>query len=54
MSESVGSYARDEAGLLAHGRDFRLLREGIDEVAVRVDALADRIEALNPRVRPIR
>jgi len=54
LSESVGSYARDEAGLLAHGRDFRVLQEGIDEVATRVDALAGRIEALDPRIRPIR
>jgi len=54
LSESVGSYARDEAGLLAHGRDFRLLREGIDQVALRVDALAARIDAIDPRIRPIR
>jgi ubiquinone biosynthesis protein UbiJ len=54
FAESVGSYARDEAGLLAHGRDFRLLAQGIDEVTTRVDALAERIEALDPRIRPIR
>jgi ubiquinone biosynthesis protein UbiJ len=54
FSESVGSYARDEAGLLAHGRDLRLLQQGIDEIAMRVDALAQRIEALDPRIRPIR
>jgi ubiquinone biosynthesis protein UbiJ len=54
FSESVGSYARDEAALLAHGRDFRVLQQGIDEVTARVDALAQRIEALDPRIRPIR
>jgi ubiquinone biosynthesis protein UbiJ len=54
FAESVGSYARHEAGLLAHGRDFRLLAQGIDEVTTRVDALAERIEALDPRIRPIR
>lgn len=54
LSDSAGSYARDEAGLLARGADARRLREEIDEVAQRVDALAQRIEALDPRVRPIR
>jgi ubiquinone biosynthesis protein UbiJ len=52
--ESAGSYARDEAGLLAHGADARRLREEIDEVAARIDALAQRVEALAPRVRPLR
>lgn len=54
LSDSAGSYARDEAGLVARGADARRLREEIDEVAQRVDALAQRIEALDPRVRPIR
>lgn len=54
FSESVGSYARDEAGLLAHGREFRLFEQGIEDAAKRVDTLAERIEALDPRVRPIR
>ena len=53
LSDSAGSYARDEAGLLARGVDARRLRDEIDEVASRVDALAKRIEALSP-VRPIR
>lgn len=53
-SDSVGSYARDEAGLLARGADARRLRDEIDEVARRVDALAQRVEALDPRVAPIR
>jgi ubiquinone biosynthesis protein UbiJ len=54
LAQSAGSYARDEAGLLATGRDFRAWQRGIDEVTARVDALAARIDALAPRVRPIR
>jgi ubiquinone biosynthesis accessory factor UbiJ len=54
FAESAGSYARDEAALLARGVDARRWRDEIDEVAARVDALAQRIEALSPRVRPIR
>lgn len=54
FSESAGSYARDEAGLVARGTDARRLRDEIEEVALRVDALAQRIEALAPRVHPIR
>ena len=54
LAHSAGSYARDEAGLLAGGRDFRRLQTGIEEVAERVEALAARIDALDPRVRPIR
>ncbi|MFO1304175.1 MAG: hypothetical protein U1F54_10610 [Burkholderiales bacterium] len=54
FAHSAGSYARDEAGLLASGRDFRRLQTGIAEVAERVEALAARIDALDPRVRPIR
>jgi ubiquinone biosynthesis protein UbiJ len=54
LSQSLGSYARDEAGLLANGRDFRLWQQGIDEATERVDALAARVDALAPQVRPIR
>jgi len=54
LAQSAGSYARDEAGLLATGRDFRSWQQGIDEAATRVDALEQRVEALAPRVRPIR
>jgi hypothetical protein len=45
---------RDEAGLLATGREFREWQQGIDDVTTRVDALALRVDALAPRVRPIR
>ena len=54
LAQSAGSYARDEAGLLATGRDFRRWKEEIDVVAARVDALAARVDALVPPVRPIR
>jgi ubiquinone biosynthesis protein UbiJ len=54
LARSAGSYALDEAGLLAPGREFRLWQQGIDEVTARVDALAQRVDALAPRVRPIR
>jgi ubiquinone biosynthesis protein UbiJ len=54
VAESAGSYARDEAGLIARGADFRQWRDEIEAVSARVDALADRIEALAPSVRPIR
>ena len=54
VAESVGSYARDEAGLIARGSEFRQWREEVEAVGARVDALADRVEALAPRVRPIR
>src|SRR4029453_14164433 len=54
VAQSAGSYARDESGLLATGRDFRSWQQGIDEVTARVDALVARVDALTPRVRPIR
>ena len=54
LAQSAGSYARDEAGLIATGREFRLWQQGIEEVAARVDALAARVDALAPTVRPIR
>ena len=54
VAEAAGSYARDEAGLLARGADLRQLRDDVEAVAARVDALAQRIDALAPRVRPIR
>lgn len=54
VAESAGSYARDEAGLIARGADFRRWQEGIEEVSARIDSLAERVEALAPRVRPIR
>jgi ubiquinone biosynthesis protein UbiJ len=54
LAHSAGSYVRDEAALLATGREFRQWQQGIDDVTTRVDALALRVDALAPRVRPIR
>jgi len=54
LAQSAGSYARDEAGLLATGREFRRWQEEVEVVAARVDALAARVDALVPPVRPIR
>ncbi len=46
LTESVASYARDEAGLLARGDEARLFAERNAELAQRVDALAERIARL--------
>lgn len=54
LAHSAGSYVRDEAGLLATGREFREWQQGIEDVKTRVDALEARVDALAPRVRPIR
>jgi ubiquinone biosynthesis protein UbiJ len=54
VAESVGSYARDEAGLIARGSEFRRWEEELGIVAARVDALADRVEALASGVHPLR
>jgi ubiquinone biosynthesis protein UbiJ len=50
IGESVSSYARDEAGLLAHGADMRRLALDVAELAARTDALAARLDALAARV----
>jgi ubiquinone biosynthesis protein UbiJ len=50
VTEGVASYARDEAGLLARGARMPPLREGVREVAERVDALEQRFDALSARV----
>ena len=53
-TESMVSYARDEAGLLAHGSELHRFSEQIAQIGTRVDALESRIEALVPRLHPIR
>jgi ubiquinone biosynthesis protein UbiJ len=53
-TDSVMSYARDEAGLLAHGSELRRFSEQIAQIGARVDALESRIATFAPRVRPIR
>lgn len=54
IADSVASYARDEAGVLARSADVRRFGEQVAAVEARVEALAARIEALAPRVTPIR
>jgi ubiquinone biosynthesis protein UbiJ len=50
VSESVGSYARDEAGLLARGDEARVPAQESAALAARVDALAARLDALAARL----
>jgi ubiquinone biosynthesis accessory factor UbiJ len=49
VAENVGSYARDEAQVLAHPADFRTLVDETTLVASRVDALEARVDALANR-----
>lgn len=49
VTESVASYARDEAGLLASGAQMRSFRDGVGDATLRVDALEQRLEALVAR-----
>jgi len=46
VAANVGSYARDEAQVLAHPADFRALAEETAVLAARLDALGARLEAL--------
>jgi ubiquinone biosynthesis protein UbiJ len=50
VSESVGSYARDEAGLLARGDEARTFAEENAALGLRTDALAARLDALAARL----
>ena len=54
VADSAASYVRDESALLARGSELRRFGGEVAEVAGRVDALELRLEALIPRVRPIR
>jgi ubiquinone biosynthesis protein UbiJ len=49
VGEGVASYARDESGLLARSAQMRQFGEGVGEVAMRVDALEQRFDALTTR-----
>lgn len=51
MTESVVSYARDEAELLARGDAMRRFAERVDDATARVDALEARIESLAAGLR---
>ena len=50
VAANVGSYARDEAQLLAHPTDMRTLIDETASLASRIDALDARIDALAARV----
>ncbi len=54
VADSAASYARDETGLLIRNGELARLKDEIEEATARVDALAQRIDALAPGVRPIR
>jgi ubiquinone biosynthesis protein UbiJ len=50
IAESIGSYARDEANLLAPGTELQTFGEQVAMVATRVDALAERIERITAAI----
>ncbi len=50
VAESMGSYPRDEAGLLARGEEGRSFEHETAALATRVDALAARIAAVETRL----
>ncbi len=52
VGESVASYARDEAGLLARAEDLRHFAQEVAGLATRTDALGARLDALAARVGP--
>ncbi|MEO8754212.1 MAG: hypothetical protein ABI624_16195 [Casimicrobiaceae bacterium] len=54
VADSAASYARDEVQLVARGRELRRFGDAVGEIAARADALEARLDALAPRVRPIR
>jgi ubiquinone biosynthesis accessory factor UbiJ len=49
VGASAASYARDEAGLLARAAQMPPLRDGVRDVAERIDALEQRVDALSKR-----
>jgi ubiquinone biosynthesis protein UbiJ len=50
VGESIGSYARDEAGLLARGDEARSFALEAAALATRVDALATRLDAVEAAI----
>ncbi|HET8832873.1 MAG TPA: hypothetical protein VFN86_12430 [Casimicrobiaceae bacterium] len=50
IGANVGSYARDEVEVLAHPSDLQSLRDQSAAMQSRIDALAARIDALEPQV----
>lgn len=52
LGESVATYARDEAGLLAPGDDLRRFALDVAGLAARADSLSARLDALAARLDP--
>jgi ubiquinone biosynthesis accessory factor UbiJ len=50
VGESIASYARDEAGLVARGDEMEVFAEQTAALAARTDALAMRLDALAARL----
>ncbi len=50
IAANVGSYARDEAQLLAHPADMRAMVDETDSLSARIDGLDARVEALAARL----
>lgn len=50
IASNVGTYARDEAQVLAHPADLRTLTDEIESLRARADALEARIESAAKRV----
>ncbi len=54
VADSAASYARDEVHMVARSSEMRRFGDAVGEIATRADALEARLDALAPRVRPIR
>jgi ubiquinone biosynthesis accessory factor UbiJ len=52
LTESVASYARDEANLIARGDEMRLFTQRTQEIVDRVDALEARVDAIARGKKP--
>lgn len=50
VAANVGSYARDEAQVLAHPADMRTLMDETAALAARIDALDARVDAVDERM----
>ena len=52
VAANVGTYARDEAQVLAHPADMRALVDDTAVLAARIDALEARVQSLAERLQP--
>lgn len=50
VAESIGSYARDEAGLLARGDEARSFAQEAAALAERAEAIAKRVDAIEAKL----